>query len=371
MLSERGARTDTGPYRVEEREGRAAFAALRGEWNALLASGPADIPFARHEWIAAWLEAFAPCARLRIFVARDVRGRAAGMAPLVEERRFGLRRLAAPGNDHSCRVEWVLGPDVPGALEALWAHLRDRVPWDLILLRDLRRDGPTARLADLAAADGHPRGRWESMRSPYLTLGSQPIASRLDAKFKANLRRRLRRLLDRGAVAVERVDGPEGAAGFLERFLVLESAGWKGRRGTAIAGDPRLVSFYTAIARSAADGGWLALRALEVGGRPAAMHFGLAYRGTYYLPKPAYDETLSPCSPGQLLFAEVAAECEARGLREVDFLGPDMDWKRDWAPRHRPHDWLYIYRPGLQGRMLWAARHRVRPLAREVLRWWR
>jgi CelD/BcsL family acetyltransferase involved in cellulose biosynthesis len=371
MLPERRVRAATRPYQVEERDGRGAFAALCDEWNALLASGPADVPFARHEWIAAWLEAFAPRARLRVFVARDAHGRAAGMAPLVEERRFGLRRLVAPANDHSCRVEWVLGPDAPGALEALWAHLRDSVSWDVILLRDVPRDGPTAQLADLAAADGHPHGHWESMRSPYVSLGSRPVAAQLDAKFKANLRRRLRRLLEQGPVAVERVDGPDGVAPFLERFLALEAAGWKGRRGTAIAGDPRLVSFYSSIARSAAEGRWVALRALEMGGRPAAMHFGLAYRGTYYLPKPAYDETLAPCSPGQLLFAEVVAECEARGFHEVDFLGPDMPWKREWAPQHRPHDWLYVYRPGLPGRTLHTLRHRVRPLAREVLRWWR
>ena len=65
------------------------------------------------------------------------------------------------------------------------------------------------------------------------------------------------------------------------------------------------------------------------------------------------------------------AECAARGLGELDFLGPDMPWKRDWEPRLRPHDWLYVYRPGIAGRALHAARHRLRPMAKEVLQWWR
>jgi len=48
-----------------------------------------------------------------------------------------------------------------------------------------------------------------------------------------------------------------------------------------------------------------------------------------------------------------------------------MPWKRDWAPQYRPHDWLYVYRPGLEGRARHTFKHRVRPLAKEVLRWWR
>ncbi len=106
-----------------------------------------------------------------------------------------------------------------------------------------------------------------------------------------------------------------------------------------------------------------------MGGRPVAMHLGLVHGGTYYLPKTAYDEALSAMSPGQLLHREVVAACRARGLAALDFLGPDMDWKRDWEPQHRAHDWLYVYRPSLLGRALHAFKHRVKPAAREVLRW--
>ena len=81
--------------RVEEVQGRAAFDALRAEWDALLARGPVDEPFQRHAFIGAWLAAFAPEARLRVLVARDADGRATGMAPLLEERRTGLLVLSS------------------------------------------------------------------------------------------------------------------------------------------------------------------------------------------------------------------------------------------------------------------------------------
>ncbi len=367
------ALAEQGHLRVDEVQGLGEFCALEQEWDACLAAGPVDQPYLRHGFIRAWLEAFRPAGPLRVLVARDAGGRAVGMAPLLERRRAGLTVLASPANDHSCRVEWVLGREPARAVEALWAYLRDRLRWDVLVLRDVPRDGPTSTvLAGLAARDRYPVGRWPSLSSPFLALGREPREGQVTAKFLANLRRRMRRLQERGAVSYRRVDCGEAEVGaFLEGFLALEAAGWKGRSGTAIARDPRLVSFYRGVAAAAARQGWLSLRALELEGRPVAMHFALTHRGTYSLPKPAYDEALAHCSPGQLLLREVLAECETRGLAELDFLGPDMAWKREWAPTLRQHDWLHLYRPGLTGTALHGLRHRLRPLAKEMLSWWR
>jgi CelD/BcsL family acetyltransferase involved in cellulose biosynthesis len=326
----------------------------------------------RHGFLSAWLDAFAPAAAPLVLVARDRAGEPVGIAPFLEERRGGVAHLLAPANDHSARFEWVLGPDAAGAAGALWAHLRDRVRWDVLLLRDVPRDGPTSTLVEaLARADRHPTGRWESQRSPRVALGGAPVEERAGGKFRANLRRRARRLQELGAVALRRVDGGPDVNAAVDEFLALEAAGWKGQQGTAIALDPALVGFYRRIARDAAARGTLALRALTLDGRAVAFHFGLVQGGVYYLPKTAYDETLGSVSPGQLLQREVLAECEARGLSGFDFLGPDMEWKREWDPSHAPHDWLYVYRPSLAGRAMHTLKHRVRPAVKEVLSWWR
>jgi CelD/BcsL family acetyltransferase involved in cellulose biosynthesis len=351
--------------------GREAFEALRDEWDEIVSRGPADVPFARHGWLAAWLEAFAPSASPLVLVARAEGGAALGMAVLLEERRRGLVRLVAPANDHSCRVEWALGADAGSAVTALWGHLRDRVAWDVLLLRDVARDGPTSTLIEpLARADGHLVGRWESLRSPRIPLGGGIAAeARTSAHFRQNLRRRFRRLSELGAVSVRRVERPAEVNAALADFFALEASGWKGARGSAIALDRALVRFYAGIARDAAKRGGLAMRALELDGRPIAIHLGLVHRGAYLLPKTAYDEALAQVSPGQLLQREVLAECEAHGLASFDFLGPDMPWKRDWEPEHAVHDWLYVYRPSLAGRVRHAVKHRLRPAVKEALAW--
>jgi CelD/BcsL family acetyltransferase involved in cellulose biosynthesis len=201
--------------------------------------------------------------------------------------------------------------------------------------------------------------------------GRAPAEERTSSKFRANLRRRARRLGELGAVAVRRTGGLEGLDVALGEFLALEAAGWKGERGTAIARDARLVAFYARIAREAAARGALALRTLTLDGRAVAVHLGLVHAGSYYLPKTAYDEALGAVSPGQLLQREVLSECEARGLAAFEFLGPDMPWKRDWEPEHVPHDWLYVYRPSFAGRAMHTLKHRVRPAVKEALAWWR
>jgi CelD/BcsL family acetyltransferase involved in cellulose biosynthesis len=358
------------PYRIEVHEGRGGLASLRPEWDALLARGPVDLPFLRHAVLEAWLDSFAPArAELLVLAARGADGSPAGFAPLLLQRRGGLVWLVSPANEHSCRVEWVLGQDASGAVAALWRHLRDRLRWDVLLLRDLPRDGPTSTLLEpLARGDAHPCGRWESQRSPYLPLGPGAGQGRSTARFLANLRRRHRRLAELGPVAVLREDGRGDVERTFREFLALEASGWKGREGSALALDERRAGFYRRWVEEAAERGALALRALTLGGRPVAMHLGLVHRGTYFLPKTAYDEALSAVSPGQLLHGEVLAECWARGLAELDFLGPDMAWKRDWGPEQRPHDWLYVYRPTPAGRTLHALRHRMRPFVKRLRR---
>jgi CelD/BcsL family acetyltransferase involved in cellulose biosynthesis len=169
-------------------------------------------------------------------------------------------------------------------------------------------------------------------------------------------------------VELERVARGEGLEARLEEGFELERRGWKGRRGTAIAQDRVVRGFYTALARTAAERGQLALHFLRLDGRAIAFHYALEHGGRYLLLKPAYDEGLRELSPGQLLTWEVFRSCIARGLTEFDFLGPDMPWKRDWASVTRRHTWLWIFRPTVAGRLAWAAKFRWVPAVEKVVR---
>ena len=346
---------------------------LGDEWRSLCAEGPSADPFFRPGWIGAYLRAFEPRAKLRIVVVRTD-GRARLILPLIEERStlrgFPVRKLRAAAGVHSCRFDAIVGHGDPEPwIRAAWSHLQETGGWDVVELCDVPEGGAASRLVERAAKDGHPTGAWESMRTPYVRLSGakdvEEILKRTGSHFRANLRRRRRRLEEKGALTLRRTDRADPAE--LARFYELERMGWKGDRGTAIACDARTRRFYDEIAGWAAQEGILSLRALELDGSAIAMHYGLTSGGRYLLPKPAYDPTLSSCSPGQILLHDVLRDGIEQGLSEFDFLGPWMEWKADWTQDVRPHHWLYVFRRGALGRALHAAKFRL-PKLKEALR---
>lgn len=363
---------------------------LAREWDLLCDEGPCDAPFYRPWWIAAYLRSFAPGARV-VAVAVRRGGRLRAVLPLVEDRMSPIpggpvfRRLRGAAGVHSCRFDLVHGRgDGAEAATAAWEAIRRMGGWDVLELRDVPQDGAARGILEAARRDGHPVGRREAMRAPYVPLriggmaapgagdrrpgpgamGSPGLGLGLGAKFRSNLRRRRRRLETRGRVSWRRCGAAD--AELLEAFFALERRGWKGRRGTAVDQDPGTRAFYRRIAREAATRGVLALHALELDGRPVAVHFGLEAAGRYYLPKPAYDEAHRDCSPGHLLVEEVLRDAAGRQLEEFDFLGPWMEWKGEWTRHVRPHEFLFVYGRGPAGRLLHGAKFGVAPALRRL-----
>ncbi|MGQ0504183.1 MAG: GNAT family N-acetyltransferase [Myxococcaceae bacterium] len=356
--------------RVEEVRDRLAFMKLEKEWDELVEATD-DQLFYRHAFLRVWLDNFAPRARLRVLCARDEGGRLVGVLPLIEERVrwYGVpvRQLSSAANKHSCRFDLIAREDPSAVSAAFFQHLEASRGWDVLKLVDVPEKGAAWSFSSRVS------GTWESLQSPYIPLPSSydALTAALSSKFKANCRRRRKKLEEKGPVTFERfVGGPELEAR-LEEGFALEQSGWKGEGGTAIAQDAATRGFYTELAREAAGRGELALSFLRCDGKAVAFQFGLTHAGQYLLLKPAYDESLKECSPGQLLMEEVLRDCIARNLHTFDFLGPDMVWKRDWTPLVRKHTWLFFFRDTTFGRALREAKFRWVPVAKERLARWK
>ena len=106
-------------------------------------------------------------------------------------------------------------------------------------------------------------------RSPYIDLAGswEEFEAALSKKRRANIRRRWRRLEERGELTIELVDGSERLDELLAEAYAIESSGWKGEDGTAIASQPETESFYGELARWAAARGWLRIWFLRLDGR--------------------------------------------------------------------------------------------------------
>lgn len=343
------------------------------EWGVLCDSSTYDEPFYRPEWVRAYAAAFAS---EREFVLATVRaaGRLVAILPLVSELGTigGLpaRKLRSAGNTHTVRYDLVhdraFGNDV---IPSLWKALLRESGWDVLELENVPEGGALTELVRHAAAEGYCTSASPGLSPPYLDLTGcegrfERLLERLDTKFRANLRRRKRKLEARGALALV---ASHTADSRLEQFYALERAGWKGTEHSAISSDASTRAFYDAVARNGEQHGYFSLYALELDGRPIAMYFGLYHRARYYLLKTAYDESLRDCSPGQLLTSEALRDLVADGCTEFDFLGGVMDWKRDWAPSLRHLTDLHVFR-GPAGRALHAVHFRARPAVARAVR---
>jgi CelD/BcsL family acetyltransferase involved in cellulose biosynthesis len=348
------------------------FAALGDEWDALVERCGGGL-FYRHRFLQLWREHFAPGETLRILTQRTSDGLLTAALPLLLRRTriYGVpvRELCSMANVHSGRFD-LLAENPPEAARAFLGVLLEQADWDVLKLIDVPQGGAAEALLDAAGAAGLRSGHWPSMNSPYIDLPASwsEMEQTLTSHFRANMRRRRRRLAELGTISTDLCDGSDPASlkARLDEGLQLEAKGWKGRAGTAICQAADTLEFYTALARQAGYDGQLRLWFLRLNGQAIAFQYGLQDGTRHLLLKPAYDETHGAIGPGHLLIEMVLQDCIARGLQEFDFLGPDMPWKSDWANRRRPHGWLYLFR-GPRGRVVHGLKFRVAPMVRALL----
>jgi CelD/BcsL family acetyltransferase involved in cellulose biosynthesis len=183
------------------------------------------------------------------------------------------------------------------------------------------------------------------------------------------LRRRRRRLAERGSVALELADGTERLDELLTEGFGVEAAGWKGANGTAIASQPATRQFYRDVARWAAARGWLRLAFLRVDGRAIAFDYAIEEGRVHYLLKTGYDPAYRAFAPGLLIREEMLARAFSSGVSRYEFLGDDAEWKLEWTNLARELELVQGFARSLPGAVDWVAFAFGRPLAKRALAW--
>jgi len=318
-------------------------------WQALTAKAP---PFLTPEFFAL-ASRFSDGAPVVAEAWDDER--LVGALPLVHhgDRLVGLRCDYSPEYDYCGTADGV---------EAIWRALREDDSWNELELAKVPGDSLLAtRLPALAAADGCPVVTRIDSRHPYFALPGFEAA--LSPKFRTNLQRCARKA---GGVMLEKIAVPDRAA--FDEALAIEAMAWKGAAGTSIADDPRATHLYRALSRLLGRRGMGALYFLRAGGRRIATLLAVEDGRTVYALKIGYDPAAASLSPGHLIVWKVAADAEARGLQELDFVGRDDEWKRKWTDRVHEHVALTVYRDTAAGLARYALRHLVRPHVPQTLR---
>lgn len=310
------------------------FDALAAEWNELLHDSAADTVFLTWEWQSTWWRHLGDGVPTLIAL-REPAGRLMGLAPLY-------RRLTDAG-------EWELNTvgcvDVSDYLDliarrgheqavfdALLDLLADPqasgVSWDLLNLCNIRHDSPTlSLLGPLAAGRGYQVSTQVQEVCPIVTLDGSwdDYLERLDGKERRELRRKLRKATPYAGVEWYIVGPEHDLEVEVDKFLRLMALS-RADKAEFLHDEHR--AFMQAVARIAADAGWLELAFLTVQGEPAATMFNFCYNNQTLLYNSGLDAArFLRLSPGIVLTAFLIQYSIEQGRTLFDFLRGDEPYK--------------------------------------------
>ncbi len=126
------------------------------------------------------------------------------------------------------------------------------------------------------------------------------------------VRRKEKRLRERGRFVWRELEPGEDAAPWLRAFLELEASGWKGRGRSALACREAEREFFVSAATAAHDMGQLMLLGLFLDDRPLALKCNFLAGAGGFAFKIAFDEAYRAFSPGFLLEVEHVRRLHSR-----------------------------------------------------------
>jgi CelD/BcsL family acetyltransferase involved in cellulose biosynthesis len=286
-------------------------------WRDLAARAAEPNAFAEADFLIPALARLAPRRVALLLLWRDAsKARLIGVAA-IEPPRLPLDLARVWRSEQAALAALLIDRDATAeALAAILAWVRRRGAAGL-LLPFLPAQGPVAEaVAVIARRDALSFTTLDPRRRAALPAGpGAHFEAGLDKKRRKEWARQRRRLEERGRLE----SGALVSAGAADPFLALESLGWKGKRGGALAKDAARAAFTREMLQRFAARGALIAAALTLDGAPIAIGLALQAGERVFYWKTAYDERLAGYSPGVLLTLDLSRRLErAPGVTLVD-----------------------------------------------------
>ena len=154
----------------------------------------------------------------------------------------------------------------------------------------------------IAETDRHERAFLKSALTE-----EEYLSAHIRKKKRKEFNRLWNRLSELGELRFSVHNGHD-AENWIDRFLKLEAAGWKGRRGTALKADAEQRAFFAKLCRGATAQGKLHCTEITLDGKPLAMLSSFRAGDGLYTFKIAFDEEYWRYSPGVLLMLKLIGE---------------------------------------------------------------
>jgi CelD/BcsL family acetyltransferase involved in cellulose biosynthesis len=226
--------------------------------------------------------------------------------PRKGRRRFPLPHLEAYRCPHTFLTGILMDrDDQQAALEALCVYLSmPRVPWFGVEFMERLGDGLLDRVQ--CGTGDFDKVRWHQYygrrRAILVPAARQDPLARVHADSHADkeLRRKWRRLEEKGQVEWGVAMGRQVNADCTETFLRLEDQGWKRERGKSMLSRPGHAAFFREMIESFGRDGRVFFAELRVGGRVIASTSNLVSGNLGFAFKIGWDPEFAKLSPGIL-----------------------------------------------------------------------
>jgi CelD/BcsL family acetyltransferase involved in cellulose biosynthesis len=233
------------------------------------------------------------------------------------------------------------------ALDALFLGLRHLIG-PRLMLTHVPTQGPFAELLSGWLDRNRLRhARFWAHERALLDLTGRDSAARTAylAHLSSRKRRKLRQAWERlnadGPVSVETIRDPADLPAAIDDYIALESAGWKGRRGTAIADDPRQAAMMRAAIAAFGARGDVRIDRLRRDGRTLAAVVSFVTGKRLWSLKISYDASVARHSPGALAFHQLTQDlvadpaiASADSCAPPNYTLPETFWTERLALAH-------------------------------------
>ena len=354
-------------------------------WERLRRRAPTESLFMTPDWLETWCRHLGS-GRPLVFGVEDG-GEVVALAPIDRVWVGGLAVLRPLGLGVSDYFDLLVPPEPEPRRRAIAAFADALVErgaaWDALDLRGMPAESPTVgELIAAASARGMRHAIVPGHSRPAVCLDEtwDAFLNSRPGRFRYNLRSRLRRLQERGAVRFRSVTRPSEVRWAMVALTELHARRWRGQHtSTIFSSSSAARRFYAEAAQRYAERGMLDLTLLEVDGRPVAGSLGFVDGDTYYYYLPAWEPELAPLAPSSLLLSYLIERGYERGLTRFDFMLGDEPYKARWATEERETVNLVVGAPTLRGQAAFTAlvgaqrarrRARSSPLLQRARRHW-
>lgn len=282
-------------------------AAFADAWDALARDAAEPDVFAER-WFAEASRHLLPPGVRQLAVRRN--GQLIGLMPVIPATRYG--RIPLRHTENWAHYHRFLGAPLlrRGHEAEAWRALLTALDADpaagaLLHISGLVEQGPVHRGLIAAAQSLHrPCDTVHRIERAMLATDLSPddyYAATVRKKKRKELGRLRTRLLEQGHVETRRLHPNDAVGDWIEDFLALERAGWKGAAGSALACTPETSAFFRDVVTGAHAAGKLDIVRIDLDGVAIAMLVNLLAPPGAFSFKTAFDERLSRFSPGVLL----------------------------------------------------------------------